>query len=522
MNRSGLLIRLAVVMIFSSLAVGFISAQIFYRLTYLNEVEIANKEIAQLYRTVSSTASIAAYLEDNELANEVVNGLATNGVVHSAKIKANKLTVSSFSQSEEKPLVFDLLSPFEQGKVVGELVIIPDLAYIENRAQAIGQGNAKALIAQSSLVTLISIFIAYILITKPLISIASELHSTSPGTSNRISTPDFHKQSELGVLVRDINHLLSKTEKQITEDRNLRLELEILEKRFRMLFENSASPIVLMEPRGSILLCNDSFNKMLDNINVAFKKSFGPLLEELLDEPGKLQEVVQNSFANDEIATGEYKLNRKRSNQSVWVQVVVTSIVSEDLKEYYQITLHDISKRKKELEQLNKMANYDQLTQLLNRHAAEIRMSEHIANKVSFGLVLIDLNRFKQVNDIYGHESGDEVLIHVSSQLKKGIRRDDFACRWGGDEFVLVLKDANKQGVEIIAKKLESKIKIPFYLAVHDANVSVGVSMGASFYPDDGLDMQDLIRLADQAMYVVKGKGKKSSACIEFSDVAEL
>ncbi|MEY8204092.1 MAG: hypothetical protein RPR40_03365, partial [Bermanella sp.] len=96
-----MLVRLAVVMVFSSLAVGFISSQLFYRLTYLNEVDNAEQQISELYKTVSATASIAAYLLDRELAKEVVEGLATNGVVHGAIIEFGKERVSTELTSKD-------------------------------------------------------------------------------------------------------------------------------------------------------------------------------------------------------------------------------------------------------------------------------------------------------------------------------------------------------------------------------------------------------------------------------------
>lgn len=519
MNKSGLLVRLAVVIAFSSLAVGFISAQLFYRLTYLNEVEIANKEITQLYQTVSATASIAAYLADHELANEVVNGLDTNDIVLAASVRSNEELITPVIQASGSPLDFKLHSPFEPDKVVGILSILPNLTYIEQRAQKIGQDNSMALIAQAFVVTMIAIYITYVLITRPMISSARRLHIISPGTSDRLQVPDFHDGSELGELVRDINKLLDKTENQISEERKLRNDIEVLEKRFRMLFENSVSPIVLMEPRGSILLYNQAFQLMLDKVGFHFKKNYGPLLAELFQTPERLQKTVQNSFTNDEIATGEYQLKTNATKASFWVQVVVTSIVSDDMKEYYQITLHDISKRKKELEQLSLQADYDQLTQLLNRNGLEKQLHTLIESKTPFVILLMDLNGFKQVNDVYGHNVGDEILIHLAGVLKKGLRREDLTCRWGGDEFVLVLKQINKAEVLKIVGKLIAKINKPYYLANVDKSVTVGASIGAAFYPDNEQNIHALIQKADQAMYVVKRRdGRCPPQHFQFSD----
>jgi len=96
-----------------------------------------------------------------------------------------------------------------------------------------------------------------------MIVVAKSLHILKPGTDERLAIPIFHTRSELGNLVMDVNKLLEKTESQFGQERKLRTEIETLEKRFRMLFENSLSPIVLIEPTGNILLFNKSFEKII-------------------------------------------------------------------------------------------------------------------------------------------------------------------------------------------------------------------------------------------------------------------
>ena len=162
------------------------------------------------------------------------------------------------------------------------------------------------------------------------------------------------------------------------------------------------------------------------------------------------------------------------------------------------------------------MADYDKLTQLLNRQAAEKEILELMSQKVPFVLILIDLNGFKQVNDIHGHEAGDEILVHVSGLLKKGIRRNDLACRWGGDEFVIILTNITKEITKKVVGKLVGKIKKPYYLSCADEHVTVGASMGAAFFPEDESSMKGLVHLADQTMYVVKRK--RSEEYIMFSN----
>lgn len=504
MNKSGLLIRLAIVIGFASIAIGFLSSQLFYRMTFNQEVAFTGQSIESLYKTIAATAATAAYLAEKDLAQEVVDGLSTNDVVLNAKMTFENVEVINNANPFIEPVVFPIQSLFEADKSIGSLVIAPNIQYIEQKAKQLALDNSKAMIIQAFVVTIVAICVAFLLITRPMINIARALHKIVPGEGNRLSVPDFHQNSELGELVRDVNNLLGKTEEQFSRERKLRQEIEGLEKRFRMLFENSLSPIILMEPRGNILLFNVAFESILEKLGLQLKKSFGPLLENLFAEPELLARSVELAFANDEIATGEFKLQTPSDAEPVWVQVVVTFIVNEDLREYYQITLHDISKRKKELESLAQQADYDKLTKLFNRQGLEKEIEVFIEQDRPFCLALIDLNWFKRVNDIYGHESGDEILIFVADRIKKTLRPQDFGGRWGGDEFVLLLDGADEATTKDMVAHLVKRISKPYFLRKFNQNVTIGASVGAAFYPEDGVALQSIINLADQAMYNVK------------------
>ncbi|MFQ3207843.1 MAG: diguanylate cyclase (GGDEF)-like protein/PAS domain S-box-containing protein [Glaciecola sp.] len=518
MNKSGLLLRLAIVIGFASVAIGFLSSQLFYRVTFNQEVTITQQSIGSLYKTIAATAATAAYLVEKDLAQEVVDGLSTNEVVLNAKMMFEDIEVVNNDNAFIDPVIFPIQSLFEADKSIGTVVIAPNIQYIEDKAKQLASDNSTAMIIQAFVVTLVAICVAFFLITRPMINIASALHKTTPGEGNRLLVPDFHQNSELGGLVRDVNVLLDKTQEQFTRERKLRQEIEALEKRFRMLFENSLSPIVLMEPRGNILLFNIAFEVTLGKLGLQLKKSYGPLLENLFAEPEKLSRSVELAFANDEIATGEFKLKTTQDSDSVWVQVVITSIVNDDLREYYQITLHDISKRKKELESLAYQADFDKLTKLHNRQGLEKQIEALIEQDRPFCLALIDLNSFKRINDIYGHESGDEILVFVADRIKKTLRTHDFGGRWGGDEFVLLLDGADEPTTRDIVARLVQRISKPYFLRKFNQNVAVGASVGAAFYPENSRVLQEVINLADQAMYDVKNiKSENPEHSLKFS-----
>ena len=161
--------------------------------------------------------------------------------------------------------------------------------------------------------------------------------------------------------------------------------------------------------------------------------------------------------------------------------------------------------------QLEKYANYDMLTGLPNRRFffekldGVIRESERDASK--FVLFYIDLDGFKDINDKYGHEVGDEVLITVGNRLLKGIRRTDFVARLGGDEFAIIIHDIiDIADVENLAKKIHEMLQEIMHIGT--IQCIINSSIGIAIYPDTGTTSETLLRHADRAMYDIKRKGK--------------
>lgn len=504
MNKSGLVIRLAIVIAFTAVIVGLITTQLFSRFTFLNEQSLGKQSINQLYKTVSPTASIASYLNDKGLAEEVVAGLISNDIITAAAIQTDTLRVESESyQKLQGTEEFDLFSPFQKENKVGVLFVNINDSYLAEKANKISATNTFVVAIEALIITIISILVTYYVITQPILNIGKALHLISPGTSERIKKPLSHQNSEIGELVDDVNALLVKTEQQILKEKTLRNEVQVLESRFRMLFENATSAIALVAPQGDILLYNEAFEKLIEKLNLSLKKNYGHYLEDLFIKKKVLHGQIQIAFDNNESAMAELELISYQS-EKIWVQVLVTRLITDDFQESYQITLHDISKSKYKISLLDQKANYDGLTHLLNRHAAEQHLRQLTENEHPFALIMMDLNDFKPINDIFGHDAGDEILIHVSSQLLKSLRKADVLSRWGGDEFVIILPNATRKEVINVCAKLAAKLSKPHYLAQYDKSVFVTASMGVSFYPDDQLELLELIRSADKAMYQVK------------------
>nr|WP_275980303.1 EAL domain-containing protein [Halalkalibacter alkaliphilus] len=166
------------------------------------------------------------------------------------------------------------------------------------------------------------------------------------------------------------------------------------------------------------------------------------------------------------------------------------------------------------------MAKYDQLTNLPNRYLINHYLKEAIcrckSNNSKLAVMFLDLDRFKLANDTMGHEAGDQLLIDASNRLKQSVRKRDIIGRQGGDEFIIILEDIEQEEVTQIAKRLIDGFIPAFQLRKKEFFTSP--SIGISMYPVDAVEKDELLKLADQAMYLAKELGKNnfqfySSAC---------
>ena len=169
-------------------------------------------------------------------------------------------------------------------------------------------------------------------------------------------------------------------------------------------------------------------------------------------------------------------------------------------------TFADITHRKAAEEALRRIALEDPLTGLANRRVLQDRwqeMTQSSGSRINAALLLIDLDGFKALNDSFGHDAGDEALVIVSDRLRDCVRAGDLVCRMGGDEFAILLPPAvSRERVEALCETICDRLSQPFTLAGETA--SVGVSIGASLFPEDGASLHDILKRADEALYRLK------------------
>lgn len=183
---------------------------------------------------------------------------------------------------------------------------------------------------------------------------------------------------------------------------------------------------------------------------------------------------------------------------------------------YLGVIFERIKLEKKIKEQNEEMAYLsarDPLTGLLNRRSfkeyAEKLLSLAKRENKRVSLFFIDLKDFKQVNDQYGHVFGDQVLEIIASRIEKSVRSSDVVARFGGDEFVVLAYNCTRHDSTNLAEKMAQSIEEP--VEYEGRTISVGVNIGIAVYPEDGQDIDELIKLADIAMYNAKMKNQNYS-----------
>ncbi|MBF0452718.1 MAG: diguanylate cyclase [Candidatus Magnetomorum sp.] len=160
----------------------------------------------------------------------------------------------------------------------------------------------------------------------------------------------------------------------------------------------------------------------------------------------------------------------------------------------------------------------DPLTGLYNRRhmqeALEREARRVERRKTSLGIIMMDVDHFKAFNDTYGHEAGDIVLKELGAFLKQRTRGEDIACRYGGEEFILILTDANPENTKIKAEEIRADVKDRLKIKHHGQTLNITISLGVAIYPTHGLTTEETLKAADMALYKAKANGRD---CVEYA-----
>ena len=211
----------------------------------------------------------------------------------------------------------------------------------------------------------------------------------------------------------------------------------------------------------------------------------------------------------------------KNEEKVIWVEASGEALRHPDGKPFRFIgSFSDITEKNRSEKRIQYMAYHDALTGLPNRSMINERLNRYIAsnNPKPLAVMLLDLDRFKLINESYGHQVGDRLLKFVAEQFKQVVRQDDFFARFGGDEFVFLSEVNHQDEALVFAERILKSIQKPFEDDSLEVDISISGSIGVSVYPFHGRTSDDLLKTADISMYIAK-EHKKGSAVLYTEDM---
>ena len=267
------------------------------------------------------------------------------------------------------------------------------------------------------------------------------------------------------------------------------------------------TPFFYKDTQGKILGCNLAFSdfvelpveQIMGSNDYALTVLGNPELHRATDEE-LLQRRIPQQYEVETTANG--------LTSSCLVH---KTLLQENDTDYILTVLVDITEQKQVEQHLFFQATHDELTGLTNRSEMRAALIKNLARaeryKEPFSLLLIDLDRFKIINDNYGHAAGDRVLKAFSDLAKQIARETDLLARWGGEEFIILLTNTDALRATHIAERLRAATE-ETSITVNQQNIRVTISIGSASYPDDGKSIEELISRADGALYEAKRNGR--------------
>ena len=304
--------------------------------------------------------------------------------------------------------------------------------------------------------------------------------------------------------------------KVVASEREMRKANTLLadkETRIRAIFDNVDDGIIVINASG-----------VIESVNPGAERVFGYPADELIGQdvsmlmpdgsrtqPGKHIERYFKSGRSTVIGAVREVIAQRKGGALFPMDLRVTAMRIGDT-DLFIGTMRDITERKQNEERIVHLATHDPLTDLPNRHLMVDRVNQAISHAerhegIRVALLFIDLDGFKHVNDNYGHDVGDLLLIEVSRRIRGVLRCEDTTARQGGDEFIVTLPNIKQTlGASVVAEKILQALASPYEIDGHEIHISA--SIGIALYPDNGADVEMLLNRSDTAMYAAKMAGR--------------
>ncbi|PLS02711.1 EAL domain-containing protein [Neobacillus cucumis] len=319
------------------------------------------------------------------------------------------------------------------------------------------------------------------------------------------------------MVARDVTKR-KQTERELieSEHRYLQEKIKMSEQRYKSLFDYHSDAVYSLDLEGRFTSANAACEKISGySPEQLIEKNFSELIyEEDLAEIIRIFHLTIQDGGSQQ--TKKFRLKRKTGEILMLDTTTIPIIVDGEIMGVYGIA-KDITEQVKNQEMVQHLAYHDYLTGLPNRNMLEALLTKGGIPLKNLAILFIDLDRFKIINDTLGHSEGDKLLKRVADRLKSSVSEKDLIFRQGGDEFIVILKEADRERAEVVAINILEALSTPFKL--NTTEVYSSPSIGISLSQKDGETVESLIKHADYAMYQAKKAGKKTYrfySCIKY------
>ncbi len=279
------------------------------------------------------------------------------------------------------------------------------------------------------------------------------------------------------------------------------------EMRFKLIIDSIEDGYFEVNLNGDLVFFN---NRVFEQLGYTYEDLLNLNFTRLMDDDNK--KIVFDAFHKihhdgEPIKSLEWEVVKK-DGTPIFVDASISLMKNrKEEPQGFQGIIRDVTERKRSEQELTYMAYHDTLTGLFNRKAFMEKLKDSVceAERYSYkrALLFLDLDSFKKVNDVLGHETGDKLLVEVALRLRDTLRGSDYISRLGGDEFTVILANSKRLNPERAAERIIETISAPY--VINGTTIDfVSTSIGISVFPDDGHDAETLIKHADMAMYKAK------------------
>lgn len=308
------------------------------------------------------------------------------------------------------------------------------------------------------------------------------------------------------------NHAFLMIFRDITSRKKAEEALQHSEEQYRLIAENMTDLVRVVDPNGIVVYASPSHEHVIGYSPKEFEgfSAFKLIHPDDLDE---LENLFKNGMIDREDHTAEFRIKHVKGHW-VWIEAHAKLIFGErDHIQRLQVVGRDITERKMLEEKLSRMAFYDSLTGIPNRSLFQEKLKQTIKEadryKRKFALLYMDIDKFKEINDTFGHDTGDELLKLFSKRVQNCLRESDTLARQGGDEFTILLSEIKEEeDALMIAERILASLQEPWI--INNIEFYTTSSIGVAFYPKMGITFREMMKYADTAMYVAKDSGRNN------------